>query len=218
MIYEERRIILKRSALPAFQAWHRTAYAPTLAAGARVLCLLGGLIGNPVEELLRITRFPDVTTWERTQNLTGLQGASALVEREEVRLLRAISARPKPHLPGADHRSVYGYRRFFVKPSDLDEFIHCSADGIWPRIEAQGACILGLWTTVAAADPREVVLLTGYQSPSHWDATRTYQPKPSDMPQELWDNGNRLLARRNELTLRSWVCLMRALELENVNG
>ena len=64
---------------------------------------------------------------------------SAVCESEEVRLLRAISPRPKSVIPERDRRPVYGFRRFFIDPKDLDEFVHCSENGIWPRIEAMGA-------------------------------------------------------------------------------
>jgi hypothetical protein len=214
MIYEERRIVLRRGALLDFQRyWHETLAPATVHAAGRLLCFLGGMIGNPADELLQFTRFPDVTAWENAQRPTDpLRGQ--FIEREEARLLRAFGSRPKERVPATDRRAMYGYRRFFVKGSDLAEFVQCSTEGVWPRLEAQGASVLGLWTTLAAGEPREIVMLTGYHSPTHWDATRTYQAKPADMPQALWDNGMRLLNRRNELTLRTWVCLMRAIELE----
>ena len=108
---------------------------------------------------------------------------------------------------------MYGYRRFFIRPADLDEFVHCSEDGIWPRIEAQGACILGLWATLAATDPLEVVLLTGYHGPAHWEKTRENPEKPAGIDQQVWETSRKLRARRQQLAIRSWVCLMRAVEV-----
>ena len=37
---------------------------------------------------------------------------------------------------------------------------------------------------------------------------------PEGFDSDLWERGRRLGARRNELTLKSWVLLMRALELD----
>ncbi|MBI3733555.1 MAG: hypothetical protein HY259_08880 [Chloroflexi bacterium] len=213
MIYEERRVLVRRGLAMEYQRLSRESIWPALSDhGAHVLCLLGGLIGDPPDELLQITRFPDLSAWERAQQ-NSVAHHRPLIEREEVRLLRAVSSRPKAELSPADRRQVYGYRRFLIQPSDLDEFVHCSAEGVWPRIEAQGAHILGLWTTRAATTPMEVVLLTGYHDPTHWDETRATRPKPNHLDQQLWDESARLLARRSHLTLKTWVCLMRALEL-----
>ena len=107
---------------------------------------------------MQVTRFRDVGAWETAQHdLSGDQGA--LVTEERVRLLRSVASRPRENIPWEDRRPVYGYRRFFISSDDLDEFVHCSEEGVWPRIEAQGACILGLWATVAATSPLEVVRL-----------------------------------------------------------
>ena len=127
--------------------------------------------------------------------------------------MRSISSRPKEAVPPEDRRTVYGYRRFFVRPADLDEFVHCSQDGIWPRIEAQGACILGLWATLAATDPLEVVLLTGYHGPAHWEETRDNREIPPNIDPQVWETSRELGARRRQLAIRSWVCLMRAVEV-----
>ena len=136
-----------------------------------------------------------------------------MVEREEARLLKAIADRPKPHVPPEDRRAVYGYRRFFIHPGDLEEFIFLSREGVWPRVEAQGANILGLWTTLATTDPLEAVLLTGYHGPSHWEATRVTSPKPEEMSPELWETSLRRRERRVEISLKQWVCLMSAIEI-----
>ena len=171
--------------------------------------MLSGLIGNPQNELVQITSWRSLYAWEKAQadvraDLPGL------FQSEGVRLLRGISSRPKSVIPARDRRPVYGFRRFFIEPSDIDEFVHCSEDGIWPRIEAMGACILGLWTPTAMRAPMEVVLATGYHSPSHWEQTRYEGTRPLGVDRELWDNENALRRRRVEMTQKSWVCLMRA--------
>ncbi len=213
-IYEERHTSLDRGAFAAYLELCREQTWPAVAGqGGRVLCLMSGLIGAPATELLQVTAFPDFAAWERTQKVAASRRGD-LVEAEEVRLLRAIAARPKDVLPDDDRRAVYGYRRFSTRASDLEEFAMCSGEGVWPRIEAQGACILGLWTTMAATDPQEVILLTGYHGPAHWEETRGNLPMPAGFDPELWQKGQRLGARRNELTLKTWVKLMRALVLD----
>ncbi len=214
MLYEERFTNLKRGALRDYLAWTRgEGRARVSNQGGRAVCLMTGLIGSEATEVLQVTAYPDFDAWQRLQSAPA-GPRSELVEHEDVRILRAIAARPKESLPEDDRRAVYGYRRFFIHGADLDEFVHCSGDGVWPRIEAQGACILGLWTTVAATEPREVVLLTGYHGPGHWEETRGNLPMPAGFDKALWDQGQRLGSRRNELTLRSWVKLLRAVELD----
>ena len=206
-IYELRHTTLRPGSLNEYIAWNQKGGA---AAQGRTLCVLSGLIGYPDEEIVRVTRYSDMDEWRSAQ---ATLAATGLAEQEEVRLLRSISSRPKDFVPPEDRRAVYGYRRFFIRPQDLEEFVHDSQDGIWPRIESQGACILGLWTTVAATDPLEVVLLTGYHGPAHWQETREASVLPEDMDQQLWETSRRLRARRQEIAKRRWVCLMRALEV-----
>lgn len=214
MLFEERLTQVTAGSVPEFLRWNRQDHRAVVHEnGGRVLCLMSPLIGAPATEILQVTQYPDFDAWQRVQTMPSPK-RSALVEGEDVRLLRAIAARPKASLPDQDRRAVYGYRRFFTRSADLEEFAHCSGDGVWPRIEAQGACILGLWTTVAGTDPQEVILLTGYHGPGHWEETRGNLPMPEGFDPELWERGRALGARRGELTLRTWVKLMRAIELD----
>ncbi|MCH8897635.1 MAG: hypothetical protein IIC33_05005 [Chloroflexi bacterium] len=161
---------------------------------------------------MQITRFPDWETWLGRQNSHPLS-ESGLVEKEEVRLLKPVASRPKEQVPPEDRRAVYGYRRQFIRPGDLAEFVHCSENGVWPRIESQGACLLGLWSTLSDTDPLEVILLTGYHGPGHWEETRVTRPKPEDVDPVLWQGDLELRARREQMTLKTWVCLMQAVEV-----
>lgn len=95
---------------------------------------------------------------------------------------------------------------------NLGEFVHCSENGIWPRIESQGASILGLWATTASTSPLEVTLLTGYHGPAHWEATRQYGGKPDGMDDATWEHSLSLHRRRSELPVKTWVRLMRRVE------
>ena len=210
MIYEERSISLQRSALDAFAASFDQTVRPTVeASGGAVLCTLSAVIGGPDEEALQITRYPDYGAWEAAQvNRDALP--VELTRAESVRLLRPIANRPKSEIPPEDLRPFYGHRRFFISPGDLNEFVQYSEEGIWPRIHAQGACVLGLWTTVAATSPMEIVLLTGYYGPAHWEETRAYQDEPLEgIDPEVWARSRWAARQRRLLTTRTWVRLMR---------
>ena len=210
MIFEERRTIVRADKMDDYISTCHVELWPSIrASGGRVICQFSGLIGNPQNEFVQISSWRSLYAWEKAQTAERAD-LSALQESEEVRLLRGISSRPKPVIPARDRRPVYGFRRFFIDPKDLDEFVHCSENGIWPRIEAMGACILGLWTTIATTSPMEIVLATGYHSPSHWEQTRYDGARPLGVDRALWENENALRRRRVEMTLKSWVCLMRA--------
>lgn len=117
-------------------------------------------------------------------------------------------------IPIEDRRPIYGYRKFIISPDDLSEFITCSENGIWPRIESMGACILGMWTTTTSTTPMEVILLTGYHSPSHWEQTR-YAPENMGASKELWNREMSYRSRRVELTKTTKVNLMTSLDIDH---
>jgi len=212
-IYEQRHVTLRTGGLAAYVAYAKEQVWPELnRQGAKVVCLLNGFIGQPQEEVMQITRFPDWDTWNGYQQ-SQITGESGLVEKEEARLLKAVASRPKDRIPAEDRRAVYGYRRYFIRPGDIADFAHFGENGVWPRIESQGACILGLWTTLAVTDPSEVILVTGYHGPGHWEETRVTIPKPEDVDFGLWRGDLDLRARREAMTLKTWVCLMQAIEV-----
>ena len=211
MIYEERRITLRRGELDAYAAHLRDVVRPNLD-GGEILCLLSAAIGAPVESVLQMTRFPDYDAWLHAQSVY-TSDRMELVADEEVRLLRSVSVRPNDVIEESDMRPFYGHRRFHIDPSDLNEFVHCSENGIWPRIESQGASILGLWATLSSTSPLEVTLLTGYHGPAHWEATRQYGGKPDGMDDATWEHSMSLHRRRSELPVKTWVRLMRRIEL-----
>ena len=229
MIYEERRAVLRRGALDDYRTLMLDQIWPFLIArGVRPLCLLSGLIGMPITETYSFTGFGDLADWERLQLHSdrarpagvdasawealrdALQRRAELIVEERVRLLAPSGVRPKPETPLADRRPVYGMRRFVIRRQDWPEFERQSAEGIWVRIEAQDACILGLFHDLAATDPLEVTLLTGYHGPAHWESTRAWREQPREMTEDLWQRGQRAGAARNALTLTSHVCLMNA--------
>ena len=210
MIFEERRMLVAPSQLDEYLSRRRSELIPSIrSAGGEVICLLSGLIGNPQNEFVQITSWRSLYAWRQAQ-AAFREGPSELHLSEEVRLLDAISSRPKTVVPEEDRRPIYGFRRFFIHPQDLDEFVNCSENGIWPRIEAMDACILGLWTTASETNPQEIIIATGYRSPSHWEKTRYEGAPPPGVDKALWDNEDGLRRRRVEITLQTWVCLMRA--------
>lgn len=212
MIYEERSILLHTRTRDAFVSDFNQKIRPTVEAnGGEVLCTLSAAIGDPAEEVLQMTRFPDYQAWEQAQ-AARTANPIGLFRSENVRLLKPIANRPKDVIPASDQRAFYGHRRFFISPDDLDEFVDCSENGIWPRIESQGACILGLWTTVASTSPMEIVLLTGYHGPAHWEETRAVsEDAPNGCDQEVWTHSRRKRAQRTQLAITSWVRLMQRL-------
>ncbi len=213
MIYEERRIVTKQGKTDEYVKRFREQMesSPESERG-EVLRLVAGLIGVPAAELLSVTRFPDIAAWEKAQGRASLDRME-LVESEEVRLLRSVASRPKAVIPDEDGRAVYGYRRFWIDPADLDDFVRYSEEGIWPRIEAQGACIFGLWTLVASTAPLEVVLMTGYHGPAHWEQTRSSQPPPASFDEQAVEQSRQMYVSRYELPLQSLVQLMRTIEI-----
>ena len=94
MLYEERRIRLKSGGFPAYRKWALAELWPALAAaGHRPLCVLNGLIGLGVEDVLLIVGFADFEARQAVQPLLAGSGQGQpprdLMESEEVHLLLA---------------------------------------------------------------------------------------------------------------------------------
>ena len=209
LVYEARSTSLRHGTLPEFTELVASGEHPGLhRPGGEVLCVLGTVIGAPETEILRLTAFRDLSSWKAS--LTEY-ARSPLVESESIRLLRPIAERPLDPVPDEHRRDFYGYRRFQVDPSDLSEVVDMSENGVWPRIEQQDARILGLWAEMGSPFPLEVVLLNGYHSPSHWEATRPWTGRPDNISDEEWERSMRRRDRRAELTRVQWVHLMRNL-------
>jgi hypothetical protein len=222
-LYEVRRAVLHRAALPEYRRHVFGSLWPALAAtGGRPLCLLSGLIGLPADETYLVTGFPDLEAWQRAQTLLGgtdpdtgtavgdRERRATLIREESARLFLDSGVRPKLSTPDVDRRSVYGMRRFWLSGTDWPEFVRHSAEGIWPRIESQGACILGLFRDAATTEPLEALLLTGYHGPAHWEETRGYGEGARRVTDDLRAPDEQSRRGRNAITLRSYVCLMTA--------
>src|SRR3990172_11869411 len=82
--------------------------------------------------------------------------------------------------------AVYVLRTWKIKPGAWREFQELSHRDIWPAMEAAGAKVIGLWTTIIG-EGNEVVLLTRYDDLAHWERTRTWAAEPPDgVDSELW--------------------------------
>ena len=116
MIFEERRTLVAPNQLDEYLSRRRSELIPSIrAGGGEVICLLSGLIGNPQNEFVQITSWRSLYAWRQAQTAFR-EGPTELHLSEEVRLLRAISSRPKTVIPEEDRRSVYGFRSFFIHP------------------------------------------------------------------------------------------------------
>ncbi len=215
MIYEERFTIAEMTRARDYLNFCRETMCPTVeAAGGQVLVLLTGLIGDQGNAFLQITGFSDLASWQAAQEVLTV-GREELVESEEVRLLRPVASRPKTVIPPEDRRAVYSYRRLFISPADLARFVEYSEEGVWPLYEAADCRILGLWTPLAATNPLELVLMTGYHGPGHWEETRFYRGKPEGLDEGLWERGRTLGRQRNQLSMRgTWVRLWRSHDIQ----
>lgn len=211
MIWEERRVTLRRGAFDAHQRIMLDQVWPDQRrSDARPLCLLSTVIGAPATETVAITGYRDAEGWLTAQNAPPHPGRAELVEGEEATLLLGADGCPVEDTPAADRRLFYGLRRFTIRPSDWEEFVRLSAEGVWPVFRLQGAAILGLFRTAATTSPLGVTLLTGYHSLSHWEATRTAGPRPDIVPEERWQGVREAVQARARLTIASHVWLMRA--------
>lgn len=200
MLYEERYTTTGVRLGRRYLEHCREKILPALrAGGGRVLCLTSGLIGDPDSSFLQMTAFEDMAAWQGARDIyaTGREG---LVESEEVRLLRPVASLPTgDEVAVENRRASYGYRRFFIEPDSLDDFVRCSEDGVWPWYHAAGCRILGLWTPLAGTEPQEIVLMTGYDGPGHWEETRFFGGKPESIDEALWTRGRKLGAERHAL-------------------
>ena len=212
MITEERRVNLSREQLPQYIDLVRHTISPSIrASGGRVLCLLQGLIGSPSTTLIQMTQYEDIDSWQLAQGAWTVNREQFAIQ-ESTRILKPISSRPKNLVPPEDRRTIYGYRKFIISPASVSEFAACSEEGIWPRLESEGACILGMWSNAESVSPAEVILLTGYNSLAHWESTR-FSPGSPDENNDLWNRESALRTRREDLTIKTFVEIMISTDL-----
>ena len=187
MVYEERYTLTVVRGTRDYLTLFREKMMPKIrAAGGEPLLFLTGMVGDRDNAVLQITRFPDLAAWERAQKDLATS-RDKIVESDEVRLLRSVTSRPKTIIPPEDRRPCYSYRKLFINPADLPQFVEDSEKGVWPLYEAADCRVFGLFTTVAATSPLELILMTGYRSPGHWWETRFVEGKPSGIDSKTWE-------------------------------
>jgi len=215
VIYEDRYTVVDDKMGRDYLRLCREQTIPALrAGGGQVLCLCTGLVGEPGNAFLQMTGFADLQAWETAQQAYH-PDREEMLQSEQVRLLRQVAYLPDGLPAREDRRACYSYRRFFIRRASLERFVRTSEDGVWPLYHAAGCRILGLWTTLAASDPMEVLLMAGYHGPGHWEETRFFQGKPDDIDEEVWRKGRELGAERNGLRVGStWVRLFRSHDIE----
>ena len=213
MIYEERRITLRNGSFGDYRAFViQDLWPRLLESGHQPLCLLNGLIGAGIEDVVLIVGFENYDAWRQAQSaIAGSdrdQAPRAWVKEESVRLMTASPYRPDGPTQREDRRPVYGARRWWIQPEDWETFNRLSYEGIWPALDHMGHHVIGQFRDAATIAPLEVLNLAGYHDPTHWQSTRN--PADHGVPQDLVDKMRDLGPRRNALVLRSHVCLMTA--------
>ena len=215
MIYEERYTTIGVRDGRGHLALCREQTIPAIrSAGGEVLCLVNGLVGDPANSFLQMTAYGDLEAWQTAQ-ASFTADRHQFVDNEQVRLLRQVAYLPQGAPAPEDRRASYGYRKFFIDPANLDRFVECSEQGVWPLYHAFGCRILGLWTPLAVSYPMEIILMTGYHGPGHWEESRFFNGQPAGIDDDVWKKGRSLGAERTGMLIRSsWVRLFRAHDME----
>ena len=96
--------------------------------------------------------------------------------------------------------AIHVLRTWKIKPGTCQEFQELSHHDIWPAMEAAGAKIIGLWTTIIG-EGNEVVLLTRYDDLAMWERTRTWAGEPPEgVDADLWRRAAEAVVKRQALT------------------
>jgi hypothetical protein len=181
--------------------------------GAKVICILQGLIGTPPNTFVQITRYPDLNTYRSAQANIYIEEKN-LIENHIVKLFTAITPRPKDPFPFEDHRQIYSNRVFYVHKKNIELYGELSFKKVWPLYEAWGCNVLGLFSSITFESLHEIKLFAGYRSVAHWEETRNIAGvKPKTIDADVWEEGKNAVFQRAGLTFRTNVSLMRAVYL-----
>ncbi len=183
--------------------------------GAKVICLLQGVIGIPTNVYLQITLYPDINTYYKIHTQT-IRKKESLIEDEQIKLFKTITPYPKDPFPIEDIRPFYSNRVFFIHKKDIELYSELSYKKVWPLYEAWGCSILGLFSSLSFEHLHEIKLFAGYNSIAHWEKTRNLtRTRPDIIDNNIWEEGRNAVFQRAELTLKSNVSLMRKVYLPN---
>ncbi len=135
MLYEERRLrLVSEGDWATYRSWAMRTLWPSLQRdGHRVVCVLNGLIGKGVQDVLIIVGYSDFAARQAAQPL--FMGQSELVQEEEIHLLQSSPYTEGRGVNVEDRRNIYGVRRWWIEPKDWDEFVRLSYEGIWPAMD-----------------------------------------------------------------------------------
>ena len=135
MLYEERRVrLVCEGDWAPYRNWAlHTLWSNLQRDGHRVVCVLNGLIGKGVQDVLIIVGYDDFAARQAAQPL--FTGQSERVLEEQIHLLEG-----SPYTEGREtlvenRRNIYGVRRWWIEPKDWDEFVRLSYEGIWPAMD-----------------------------------------------------------------------------------
>jgi hypothetical protein len=135
MLYEERRVrLVCEGDWAPYRSWAlHTLWSDLQRHGHKVVCVLNGLIGKGVQDVLIIVGYDDFAARQAAQPL--FMGQRERVLDEEIHLLESSPYTEGRGVNVEDRRNIYGVRRWWIDPKDWDEFVGLSYEGIWPAMD-----------------------------------------------------------------------------------
>lgn len=206
MIYEYVRIRVPRGAWrEAADTIHRDLRRDVEACGGHLFGAWRAVIGAPVNEGAIVTGHRDTDSWGEYRRAERCPESSGITHIDSVVL--APSVRP---VEGASsiQEGVYAHRWFQIRPGSWPDFVRLSQEGWWPSVERDGANVQGLWWALGGATEGDALLITRYDSMSHWEDLRYATPEARS---RLTETARQAIAQRADLTTGSVARTMRPL-------
>ena len=218
MIFEETKFDIKANNGDLFLDFIKKDYVPNIIKNnIKPICLLRGMIGKSANEFILISAYDDINSWERHTNLPPLVNERMIYE--ENNLLKPISTNKFMSYENTTLKNIYGYREFIIETKNINAFVKSSEQGVWPRVQSQGGKVLGLWSNITNSSQTRILLLTGYDSVSHWEGTRSANQyglsfaNAPEAPKELTKTEKILRKTREDITINTTVYLMQNINL-----
>ena len=219
MIFEEKKSILKPRSDSSFLEFLKEYFLPHIFKyNGTFICLLQGMIGKSSNEFILISYFQDLDSWKLYSNSNPPSNESILYE--ENTLIKSISSDALMSINKTNLKNIYGFREFIINREDIDTFVESSEKGIWPRMKSQGGDVLGLWCNLSSSHLTRILLITGYDNVSHWEATRSTSqyglsfPHVHQVSKELTKQETSLRKKREDITITTTVNLMQNVNLK----
>ena len=218
MIFVETQVEAKPNNADILLDFIRKDYVPNIIKNnIKPICLLRGMIGKSANEFILISAYDDINSWERHTNLPPLVNERMIYE--ENNLLKPISTNKFMSYENTTLKNIYGYREFIIETKNINAFVKSSEQGVWPRVQSQGGKVLGLWSNITNSSQTRILLLTGYDSVSHWEGTRSANQyglsfaNAPEAPKELTKTEKILRKTREDITINTTVYLMQNINL-----